>query len=166
MSHARSFCPNLYTGSGVAYTSGFPLLAGGGAPALFNLTYNQELFNLPARGDLRAEEQRAEQQRLTMDAVRDGVIQRTVSAYLELAKVRRQLELVRSERESAQKILDYTRERMQAGYELPIEVTRAQLTAAQVEQRMAQLEDQEETAADQLRFAARAGTGPAHRSDR
>lgn len=145
------FLPNLYTGSGIAYTSGFPLLAGGGAPALFNLTYNQELFNLPARGDLRAQEQRAEQQRLTMDAVRDGVIQRTASAYLELAKVRRQFELVRSERESAQKILDYTRQRMQAGYELPIEVTRAQLTAAKVEQRMAQLEDQEETAADQLR---------------
>ena len=146
------FLPNLYTGSGVAYTSGFPLLAGGGAPALFNLTYNQELFNLPARGNVRAEEQKAEQQRLTMDAVRDGVIQRTVSAYLQLAKVRRQLELLRSERESAQKILDYTRQRMQAGYELPIEVTRAQLTAAQVEQRLAQLEDQEETASDQLRL--------------
>jgi outer membrane protein len=146
------FLPNLYTGSGVAYTSGFPILAGGGAPALFNLTYNQELFNLPARGDVRAEEQKAEQQRLAIDAVRDGVIERTVSAYLELSKVRRQLELVRNERESAQKILDYTRERMQAGYELPIEVTRAQLTAAQVEQRLAQLEDEEETAADQLRF--------------
>lgn len=145
------FLPNLYTGSGVAYTSGFPILAGGGAPALFNLTYNQELFNLPARGDVRAEEQKAEEQRLTIDAVRDAVIERTVSTYLELSKVRRQLELVRNERESAQKILDFTRERMQAGYELPIEVTRAQLTAAQVEQRLAQLEDAEETAADQLR---------------
>ncbi len=146
------FLPNLYTGSGVAYTSGFPLLAGGGAPALFNLTYNQELFNLPARGDVRAEEQKTEQQRFAIDAVRDGVIQRTVSAYLELAKVRRQLELLGSERQSAQKILDYTRQRAQAGYELPIEVTRAQLTAAQVERRRAQLEDQEETAADQLRL--------------
>src|SRR5215469_6934107 len=84
------FLPNLYTGSGVAYTSGFPLLAGGGAPALFNLTYNQELINRPARGDVRAEEQKAEQRRFTMDAVRDGVIQRTASVYLELAKVRRQ----------------------------------------------------------------------------
>jgi outer membrane protein TolC len=145
------FLPNLYTGSGVAYTSGFPLLAGGGAPALFTLSYNQELFNLPARGDVRAEEQKSEQQRFTIDAVRDGVIQRTVSAYLELAKVRRQLELLGGERESAQKILDYTRQRSEAGYELPIEVTRAQLTAAQVEQRRAQLEDQEDTAADQLR---------------
>jgi outer membrane protein len=146
------FLPNLYTGSGVAYTSGFPLLAGGGAPALFNLTYNQELFNLPARGDVRAGEQKAEEQRLAIDAVRDGVIQRTVSAYLELSKVRRQLELLRNERQSAQKILEFTRQRTQAGYELPIEVTRAQLTAAQVEQRLAQVEDQEETAADQLRL--------------
>jgi outer membrane protein len=145
------FLPNLYTGSGVAYTSGFPLLAGGGAPALFNVTYNQELFNLPARGDVRAEEQKGEQKRFAIDAVRDGVIQRTVSTYLELAKVRRQLELLSGERESAQKILDYTRQRAQAGYELPIEVTRAQLTAARVEQRRAQLEDQEESAADQLR---------------
>ena len=86
------FLPNLYAGSGVAYTSGFPLLAGGGAPALFNLSYNQELFNLPARGDVRADEQKAEQQRLQVDAVRDGVIERTASAYLELAKVRQQLD--------------------------------------------------------------------------
>jgi len=42
------FLPNLYMGSGVAYTSGFPLLAGGGAPALFSLSYNQELFDLPS----------------------------------------------------------------------------------------------------------------------
>jgi len=146
------FLPSFFAGSGVAYTSGFPILAAGGAPALFNLTYNQDLFNLPARGDVHADEQKAEQQRLQVDAVRDGVIERTASAYLQLAKVRQQLDVVRSERESAQKILDYTRQRTEAGFELPIEVTRAQLTAAQVEERMAQLEDQEETSADQLRF--------------
>src|SRR5580692_4323455 len=145
------FLPSLFAGSGVAYTSGFPILAAGGAPALFNLTYNQDLLNLPARGDVHADEQKAEQ-RLQVDAVRDGVIERTASAYLQLAKVRQQLDVVRSERESAQKILDYTRQRMEAGFELPIEVTRAQLTAAQVEERMAEFEDQEETTADQLRF--------------
>jgi outer membrane protein TolC len=145
------FLPSFYAGSGVAYTSGFPILAAGGAPALFNLTYNQELFNLPARGEVHADEQKAERQQLAVDAARDDVVQRTATAYLQLAKVRQQLDIMRKERESAQKIMDYTRQRMEAGYELPIEVTRAQLTAAQVEQRMAQLEDQEETTADQLR---------------
>jgi len=145
------FLPNLYSGSGAAYTTGFPLLAGGGAPALFSLSYSQEIFNLPARADVQATEQRSEQQRLNIDAVRDSVIARTASAYLQLAKIRREFELVRRERESAQKILDYTRQRTGAGYELPIEVTKAQLTAARIEQRLAQIEDQEDSAADELR---------------
>ena len=145
------FRPNLYTGSGAAYTSGFPLLAGGGAPALFNLSYDQALFNLPARGELHVAEQRAEQQRLAMEGVRNGVIVRTASAYLELAKVRRELDLMRRERDSAQKIVEFTQQRLTAGFELPIELTKAQLTAARVEQRLARLEDDEDTSADQLR---------------
>lgn len=145
------FLPNLYTGSGAAYTSGFPLLAGGGAPALFSLSYDEELLNRPARGELHVAQQHAEQQRLAMESVRDGVIVRTASAYLELAKVRRELDLMRRERDSAQKIVQFTQQRLAAGYELPIEATKAQLTAARVEQRISHLEDDEETAADQLR---------------
>src|ERR1700690_1594485 len=38
-----AFLPNLYTGSGIAYTSGFPGLPGGGAPAVFQLNYQQTL---------------------------------------------------------------------------------------------------------------------------
>ena len=41
--------------------------------------------------------------------------------------------------------------RLAAGFELPIESTKAQLIAARVEQRLAHLEDDEDTAADQLR---------------
>ena len=145
------FLPNLYSGSGVAYTNGFPLLAGGGAPALFTLSYDQALFNPLARSDVRVAEKRAEQQHLAVDNASDAVIVRAASSYLELAKVRRELDLMRRERESAQRILDFTQQRMQAGYELPIEVTKAQLTAARVEQRIAQLEDQDDTLAEELR---------------
>ena len=63
---ARSvFLPNIYTGTGVAYTSGFPLLEGGGAPAIFSLSYSQQIFNPPLKGEQRAAEQRAEEQRLS-----------------------------------------------------------------------------------------------------
>ena len=55
-----AFRPNLYTGTGVAYTTGFPILDGGGAPAIFSLSYNQQIFNPPLKGDQRAAEQRAE----------------------------------------------------------------------------------------------------------
>ena len=57
---ARSaFLPNLYSGTGVAYTNGFPLLEGGGAPAIFSLSYTQQIFNPPLKGEQRAAEQRA-----------------------------------------------------------------------------------------------------------
>src|SRR5205085_2942329 len=133
-----------------AYTSGFPLLAGGGAPALFSITYNQALIDLPARGELRAAEHRTNQQRLQVDAVRDAVIVRVASLYLELAKIRRELDLLRRERASAQQILEFTQSRLEAGFELPIEATKAQLTVARVAQRLAQFEDQEDSAAGQL----------------
>jgi outer membrane protein len=145
------FRPNLYAGSGAAYTSGFPLLAGGGAPAVFSMTYNQSLLDPLARADQHTAEQRSDQQLLAMNSVRDQVIVNVASSYLELAKVRRQLDLLKGERDSAQKILDYTQQRTDAGYELPIEVTKAQLTSARVEQRLAQLEDQDDSISDQLR---------------
>ena len=149
---ARSvFLPNIYTGTGVAYTSGFPLLEGGGAPAIFTLSYNQQIFNPPLKGEQRAAEQRAEEQRLSIDDVRDTVMSRAALDYLELAKVRYALELMHSERLSAGRILDATRQRTDTGRELPIDVIRAQLTTAQIEQRIAQMEDRDDALTGEMR---------------
>ena len=145
------FRPNLYTGTGVAYTTGFPILEGGGAPAIFTLTYNQQIFNPPLKGDQRAAEQRAQGEQLSIEGVRDAVMVRAALEYLELAKVRHSLELMRSERLSGGRILDATRERADGGRELPIEVTRAQLTSAKIEQRIAQLEDRDDSLTGELR---------------
>jgi outer membrane protein TolC len=76
--------------------------------------------------------------------MKNSVIARTAAAYLELGKVRHSLELLRKEQESAEKILQVTQERQGEGYELPVEVTKAQLTKAQVVQRILQLEGRED----------------------
>lgn len=145
------FQPNLYTGTGVAYTYGFPLLEGGGAPAIFSLSYQQQIFNPPLRGEQHAAEQRAEEQRISMDDVRDAVMSRAALDYLELAKVRHSLELMRGERMSAGRILDSTRDRADSGRALPVDIIRAQLTTAKVEQRIAQLEDRDDSLTGDLR---------------
>jgi outer membrane protein TolC len=144
------FRPNLFTGSGLAYTHGFPQTPGGAPPSIFGLSYTQALFNPPARGELKAAEDRAENQRLEMEKVRDAVMVRAASAYLELAKVRHSLELLRTERTSAEKILEVTHERAGAGLELLIEVTRGELARAQIEERIVQLEGRDEILDDQL----------------
>jgi outer membrane protein TolC len=58
--------------------------------------------------------------------------------------VRHSLELLRKEKDSAQKIVEVTQERQGEGFELPTEVTRAQLTKAQVVQRILQLEGRQD----------------------
>lgn len=145
------FRPNLYTGSGAAYTSGFPATPGGSGPSIFNLSYTQQVFNLPLSGQTKAAEDRAANAKLEMDRVRDDVIVRTASTFLDLANVRHALELMRSEQASAEKILQVTQERANAGQELPIEVTRSELTAAQVQERILKLEGREENLTEQLR---------------
>jgi outer membrane protein TolC len=138
------FLPNLYAGSGAGYTYGIPETPGGRAPSLFNFTYTEQIYNEPLRGQGKELEEEARSQKIVLEDVKNGVIVRTAMAYLELGKVRHSLELLRAEQESADKILQVTQERQGEGYELPVEVTKAQLTKAQVTQRILQLEGRED----------------------
>jgi len=138
------FLPNLYAGSGAGYTYGLPETPGGRPPSIFSLTYTEEVFNGPLRGLLREQEEQAKAQRLMLQDTRAVVMEQVTLAYLELVKVRHALELLRKEKDSAEKIVDVTQQRQNEGYELPTEVTKAQLTKAQVVQRILQLEGRQD----------------------
>ena len=146
-----AFRPNLYTGAGLAYTYGFPSLPGGEAPSVFQLDYQQTVFNPLLKGQQKAAEDRAKNQKLEMDRMRDDVIVRAATEYLELAKVQHSLDLMRGERASAEKILQAMQERVAANQELPIEVTRSQLALARIQERTIKLEDREETLEAEIR---------------
>jgi outer membrane protein len=146
-----AFRPNLYTGAGLAYTYGFPSLPGGEAPSVFQLDYTQALFNPLLKSEQHAAEDRAKNQKLELDRVRDDVIVRAATAYLELGKVRHSLDLMRSEQASGAKILEAIRERVAANQELPIEVTRTQLSLARIAERVVKFEDREASLDAQIR---------------
>ena len=145
------FMPNVYAGSGAGYTYGIPETPGGRAPSVFNLTYAEQVFNEPLRGQAKEMQEQAKSQKIMLEETRNNVISRTAMAYLELGKVRHSLELLRKEQESADKIFQVTQERQGEGFELPVEVTKAQLTKAQVVQRVLQLEGREDELAVFLR---------------
>jgi len=145
------FLPNLYVGSGAGYTYGIPETPGGRAPSIFNVTYTQQVFNLPLRGAAKEQQEQAKAQKILLDDARSSVIAGTATGYLELAKVRHSLELLRKESESAERILGVTQQRAGEGFELPMEVTRAQLTKAQVAQRILQLGARQEELETYLR---------------
>jgi outer membrane protein TolC len=138
------FMPNLYAGSGAGYSNGIPETPGGRAPSVFNVTYTEKVFNEPVRGQGKELQEEAGKQKILLEDMKNSVIARTAAAYLELSKARHSLELLRKEQESAEKIFQVTQERQGEGYELPVEVTKAQLTKAQVVQRILRLEGRED----------------------
>jgi outer membrane protein len=138
------FLPNLYAGSGAGYTNGIPETPGGRAPSVFNITYTEQVLNEQLRGQSKELQEQARSQKILLEDAKNNVITRTAMAYLELGKVRHSLELLRKEQESAEKIVQLTQERQGEGFELPVEVTKAQLTRAQVVQRILQLEGRED----------------------
>ncbi len=138
------FKPNLFVGSGAGYTYGIPETPGGRAPAIFNVTYSEQVFNEPLRGLAKEQQEQAKAQRVLLEQTRSSVMARVASAYLELVKVRHSIDLLRKEKESAEKIVDITQERQGEGFELPVELTKAQLTRAQVVQRILQLEGRQD----------------------
>jgi len=145
------FLPNLYTGSGLAYTHGFPALPGGQPPSIFELDYTEAFFNPLLKGQQHAAEDRARNRKLELDRIKDDVTVRTASTYLELAKIRHSLDLLRAEQASGGKILQAIRDRVAANQELPIEITRTQLTVARVEESIVKLEDRGDYLESQLR---------------
>jgi outer membrane protein len=149
------FLPNLFAGSGAGYTFGIPETPGGRAPALFNVTYEQQIFNEPLRGQAREQQEQARSQRLLLGDARNAVIVRTASSYLELVMVRHSLDLLRKEQASADKIVEVTQQREKENFELPVEVTRSQLTKARVVERVLQLEGRQ----DELEVFLRSQTG-------
>jgi outer membrane protein TolC len=138
------FLPNLYAGSGAGYTYGLPETPGGRPPAIFSVTYSEDILNGPLRGLAKEQQEQVRAQRAVLEDTRNLVMVRVASGYLELVKVRHSLELLRKEKESADKIVEVTKEREGEGYELPVEVTKAQLTLAQVQQRILQLEGRQD----------------------
>jgi outer membrane protein TolC len=138
------FLPNLYAGSGAGYTYGLPETPGGRPPALFSITYTQDILNGPLRGLEKQQLEDVKAQRAVLEDTKNTVMVRVASGYLELVKVHHALELLRAEKDSADKIVDVTKERETEGYELPIEVTKSQLTRAQVQERILQLEGRQD----------------------
>lgn len=149
------FLPNLYAGSGAGYTFGIPETPGGRAPAIFSVTYTEQVLNEPLRGQAKEQEEQARAQRILLEDARNSVISRTAMAYLELAKIRHSLQILSEEESGAGRILQVTQERETEGLELPVRITEAKLTVARITQRRLQVEDRE----DELETFLRTQTG-------
>jgi len=145
------FRPNLYTGSGAAYTNGFPTTPGGGPPAVFQMYYTQSIFDKEKSAELHADEEFAKNKQLEYENGRGTLIAQAAGTYLELADVQKSLALLQSAYDSAQRIVDLSKQREAAGLELPVSVTQDELQSAKLAQELLLYQGRQDALSEQIR---------------
>jgi len=143
------FSPKVIVGSGLAYTSGFPMSVEGSAPSLFQARAIQSLYNKPKSYEVAAARENARGATIDTAARREEVAHRTAVLYLEAQRTARGADTARQLIAASEKVSTTVEARIAEGRELPIESRRAALRLAQARQRLAgfgSLRDQTEAA--------------------
>lgn len=133
------FSPAIFAGSGLAYSSGFPMSVDGAAPSIFQARAKQDIFNRQQSYVVASARENVRGAGIVTSAKRDEIAFRTASTYLDAQRAARLADLARKQVESLEKIQQTMEERVKEGRELPIELKRAALNAARGRQRVGQL---------------------------
>lgn len=137
------YIPNLSVGSGLGYSYGFPL----GNPTLFNVQSNFLLFSFSQRDYARSARAAVKAATLSLQDVRRQVILDSALNYIELDKTLAEIQALQQALGDADKLVSVMEDRLHAGLESQMDVTRAKLTRAQIVLQKIHLDDH----ADQLR---------------
>ena len=131
------YIPSFVLGSSVGYTYGFPV----GQPSVYNINSSSMLYSFSQPYYIRAAREGLNSAQLNLKDSAEQVALDTALAYIQLDSDIRQLAALDEERGYAERLATIERERLLAGVDSRIEVTRAELTAAQVDEKHLRLED-------------------------
>ena len=132
-----AYLPNLLLGSNLGYSYGFPV----GQPSIFNVTSNSMLLSFSQPDYIRAARAALQSAQLNLKDSEEQVAMDTALAYLQLDHDLQLIATQEEEKVFAGKLVDIQRDRLLAGVDSRIALTRAELTSAQIDARRLQLED-------------------------
>jgi outer membrane protein TolC len=141
------FLPQLVVGSGLAKSWGFPLSIEGSAPSIISVNYQSALYSPAGREFMKAAQQEWQASKTTTQDQRAVTLLEAAITYIQLDTVASQMQLLNQQQEEANRLLAVVSDRVQAGVDSQMDLTRAKLAAAQVRMRLANAEG----AADVLR---------------
>ncbi len=139
MEARNGFIPNLVLGSGLGYSYGYPMSIEGAAPTIFNVNTQSFLINPAQRAFMKAAKIDWMAASTSKEDKRAQVILDTSLTWAELDKVLSQIKLVQQQQDAANRQTDIATQRMQAGVDSEVELKKAQLAAARVRMRVAEL---------------------------
>jgi outer membrane protein TolC len=132
-----AYIPNLALGSGLGYSYGFPL----GTPTIFNVTSTSLLYSFSQHDYIRSTAAAMKAAALSLKSTRQQVILDATLNYIDLAKTIDQIAALNQATADTDKLLNVMADRLQAGLETNIQMTRARLTRAQIALRTIQMGD-------------------------
>ncbi|HEU5234587.1 MAG TPA: TolC family protein [Terriglobales bacterium] len=129
------YIPQVYFGSGLAYSFGFPL----GEPSLFKVSSTSLLLNEAQREFIKAARSDVRAATLNKQEKKGQIILETALSYSELDKNEASINVLRQQEDAALKFEDIEHQRIQAGVDAPIELTKAKLNTARIRLKIAEL---------------------------
>jgi len=135
------FVPKVVVGSGLAYSSGFPMSIEGATPSILQASAIAEVYNRPQ--SLRVASAREGRRGVGIDAAarQDEVIYRTADLFVEAERAGKAAGVARRELDGLASVLEAVRARVAEGRELPIEIRKAELELARARYRAQTLEN-------------------------
>jgi outer membrane protein TolC len=147
------FTPRINVGSGLAYSSGFPMSIEGSAPSVIQAQATQFLFNRQQSYVVAQAKETARGAAIATASKRDEVIFRIASLYLDAERAGRVREVAQKELESLEKVAQSIQSRVSGGYELPIQGKRAVYNVARARLAVENLKEQEDSTQTSLAIA-------------
>lgn len=139
MEAKNAFIPNLVLGSGLGYSYGYPMSIEGAAPTVFNVNTQSFLINPAQRAFMKAAKIDWMASTTSKEDRRAQVILDAAVTWTELDKALSQIKLVQQQQDEATRQQDVVTQRVQAGIDSDVELKKAQLAAARVRMRVAEL---------------------------
>lgn len=129
--------PDLVLGSSLGETYGFPL----GQPEVFSLTSQSLAFSFSQRDYIRSARMALRSAQLQLADARQQSILDVALKYIELAKVGQQIGALEQEKGYVERLVQIEQDRVAAGRDSKSDLTKAQLTGAQVQLQRLQFGD-------------------------
>jgi outer membrane protein TolC len=141
-----AFIPNLVLGSSLGYSYGFPL----GEPSVFNVTSQSLLFTFSQPDYIRSARSALRAAEFSLKDSREQVVLDASLDYIQLNKAQTALAALDQEKEYADKLVSIEEDRVLAGVESRMELTKAKLTSARIDLQRIHLQNDTELLRQQL----------------
>ena len=145
--------PRVYAGSGLAWSSGFPMSIEGSAPSVLRAQATKSLYNPVQRFQVAQTKALARSAGFSTAAVREEVAIRTAALYLDLERNTRLLEFAVRMVENATRTNVTVQESVAEGREILLEGKRASVNLARARRRLALLQGEKQNASRTLALA-------------